>query len=70
MRMKNNNTEGWRAPQDKKKGVAKHVESGARSTARGWVRPQKASADRDNATLTNVPFSHAAVMKAIFLDLG
>ena len=34
-------------PQGKRKGGAVQVESGTHSTARGWVRPEKASVDTE-----------------------
>lgn len=60
-----------REPQAKRERGAMQVESETHTTARGWVTTgESIGRYGDHTTLTNVPFSHAAVMKAIFLDLG
>ena len=49
-RTEKDNAKGWRATgkeKKKKKGGAVQVESGTRSTAGGWVRPEKASVDTE-----------------------
>ena len=47
LRTEKNNAKGWRATGKNGKGGAVQVESGTRSTARGWVRPEKASVDTE-----------------------
>lgn len=60
-----------REPQEKREGGAMQVESDMHTRLPGGgLRLVGIGRYRDHATLTNVPFSHAAVMKAIFLDLG